>query len=544
MTRIALDLSAEVQTASGARYRWDANQAPGSRLRNLSFSTKIGEGFSSASGQLARRIDLDYPDLNLVDTVALIGADGSVAFEGRSSAMPHELTDTHSIGITLTGWMAHTKERRFTEIYVDRDMGAWGDMGAQRRANLLVGNLTPIPPQTRTDAAATVVETAIADTWVAPYVPISESWYDAGPGVSIGRLTYSWARAGATGSIAPWFWQTVLSTDDKATTTTASGNLVAAGPVANASLTGGSGNRYAYAQMFFNSTPGGAAGAQYGIAWSKLAVYGTHGLTLTTGEPAEPPGVFASDVIENLAGRFCPQLDTSGVQQTSYVIQHLAFKDPTFPFDAFLEVNKYHLWQLAVWENRRLVFAPYDLTDYDWEIRTDDPGTTFSPQGPSVDDLCSGIAVTYQDALTGTQNRLTPDAFPADLATTDPENPWRKHGVDHWEEITLSTPTIQAQALQLGRAALAEKNTPKTPGTITVQGYIRDRQGHQQPVWKVRAGDTISVTNFPNDSPRLIVETDYNDESKEISLSIDRPFAMLDAYLDRVGVALSARGLG
>jgi hypothetical protein len=62
---LPLDLFVEVTTPDGTRYKWNANEAPGSRPINLSFRSKIGEGFSDASLQLPRRIDLDYPDLNL-----------------------------------------------------------------------------------------------------------------------------------------------------------------------------------------------------------------------------------------------------------------------------------------------------------------------------------------------------------------------------------------------------------------------------------------------------------------------------------------------
>jgi hypothetical protein len=235
-------------------------------------------------------------------------------------------------------------------------------------------------------------------------------------------------------------------------------------------------------------------------------------------------------------------LDTSGVQTNNYVVQHCAYRDPIFPYDAFLDLNKYALWHLGVWDNRQLVYRPYDLTDYDWEIRTDDPGTTFSPQGPSTDSLVNGICVTYTDPLTGVTDRLTPDTSSL-LADASATNPWNTHGIDAWDEITLSTPVLAAQALVLGQAALADRNRAKTPGTITTTGYIRDRAGNQQPVWKVRAGDTIAITNFPNDSPRLIVETSYNDEQKQLSLSIDAPFALLDAYLDRLTNAVGAAGL-
>jgi hypothetical protein len=253
--------------------------------------------------------------------------------------------------------------------------------------------------------------------------------------------------------------------------------------------------------------------------------------------------LYLTDILRDVAHRFCPQLDISGVQDNPYVVQHCAFRDPTSPFDAFLELNKYALWHLGVWDNRQLVFRPYDLTDYDWEIRTDDPGTTFDFQGESTDGLFNGIAVTYTDPLTGVQNRITPETD-STLADTSSTNPWNTHGIDKWDEITLSTPTLAAQAALLGQAALADRNRPKTPGTITVRGYIRDRAGNPQPVWKVRAGDTIAITNFPNDTPRLIVETDYDDEQKQVSMSIDRPFALLDAYLDRLANAVSAAGLG
>ena len=284
-----------------------------------------------------------------------------------------------------------------------------------------------------------------------------------------------------------------------------------------------------------------AAGAS--VQFSKLAAYGNHGLSIVTGDPLEPGGVRLSDVITDIASRWCPRLDTSGIQAHDYVVQHCAYRERTYPFDAFLDLNKYALWHLGVWENKRLDFRPYDLTDYQWEIRTDDPGTTFSPQGLSTDSLCNGISVTYTDPLTGVANVLTPDGY-SELRDASDSNPWNRHGVDHWDEITISSPVLLAQALELGRAALADRNTPKTPGTISVRGYIRDRAGNPQPVWKVRAGDTIAITNFPNDSPRLIVETDYNDETKEQRLAIDRPFALLEAYLDRQANALQAAGLG
>jgi hypothetical protein len=546
MPRVPLDLYAEVETAGGARYRWDANQAPGSRLQNFSFRTKIGEGFSDASGQLARRIDFDYPDLNLVDTVTVVGADGSVAYEGRLAATPLSLDEKHSVGVTLAGWMSHAKDKKFREIYVDRDLGGWGGMSVGRRAAVITSNAMPITDGSRKDDSSNneaSIVTSFTGPWIAPYTPIAEAWYDAGPTARIGKIVYSWKRetpALVDNTNTGWAWQVLTATDDVGTSFTTTGSLRAAGPVANAVYFPSAYNRYAFLQFNYGTTPGGGS-VEYSIAWSKLAIYGTHGLDNPTGQPGEPGGVYASDVMRHIAGQHCPHLDTSGVQDTSYVIQHLAFKDRTYPFDAWLEINKFHQWHLGVWDNKTLHFRPYDLTDYTWEVRTDDPGTTFEAQGQSTEDFYNGIVVTYTNLVTGIEGELTPLTNP-ELKDTDPANPWNMHGVDHWDEIQLSTPALAADAAQLGRMALAERNRPKAPGTITVRGYIRDRQGNEQPVWKVRAGDTISATNF-FDGIHLITETDYSDADKSLRVAVDTPFQLLEAYLDRVGNALQARGL-
>jgi len=531
MTRLPLDLYAEVETASGARFKWDANQAPGSRLRNFSFRTKIGEGFSDANGQLARRIDQDYPDLNLVNTVTFVGADGTVAYEGRLSAMPRDLSDTHSIGVTLTGWMAHAKDKKFQEIYVDRDRSHWAEPPLARKVNLLGGSISMGD-----------FGWGLSDGWVCALPnqalgaqTISELWYTMPPGLTAAFIGY---QGGTSGTLASWVERFVAYDSDDGSGATENYSWTLDGAVRYVTMTAA--RRYILAQVYSNGsaiTP--AAGASRRL--DQLAVHGNHNVALRIA-PDGFNGYFASDVLRDIVTRFCPQLDPSGIQDTTYPIAHLAFFERTFPYDAFLEVNKYHLWHIGVWEGKRFDFRPYDLTDYDWEIRTDDPGTTFSPQGPSTEDLFNGIAVIYTDILTGRVTTVTPDND-ASLADASSTNPWNMHGVDHWDEITLSTPSTADAAVQLGIAALSERNRPKTPGTITVKGYIRDRAGNYQPCWKVRAGDTVAVTNFPNDTPRLIVETDYNDEDKTVRIAVDRPFQLLEAYLDRVGNALGARGL-
>src|SRR5205085_12381646 len=127
-------------------------------------------------------------------------------------------------------------------------------------------------------------------------------------------------------------------------------------------------------------------------------------------------------VLRYLVSKYCPRLDPSGIIDSNYVVQHLAYKDFTFPYDAALDLNKYHLWNFGVWEGRRVVFEPYDLTDYQWEIRTSDPGVEFSAQGPSTQDTFNAILVTYRDVQTGRTERISSDTHP-ELADPDPSNP-------------------------------------------------------------------------------------------------------------------------
>lgn len=545
--RPSLELTVAVTDSAGTSYRWDPNDAPGNRPLGLSFRTKLGEGFSDAGLTLSRRVDQDFPDVALLNDVTVVGAGGDVAYEGRVSAMPRELGDSHSVGVTTAGYMAHTSDRKMQEIYVDRDVGAWTPASRGRKINRLTGNVNLFDPESTTDIVDQTagVAVAIPGPWASPFLPQSESWYDAGPNLLIGKIGYSWKREGTTitTSDVNWFWGMTVSDDDKGTTTQGTANLRAAGPSLLQTFTPTAWYRYAFIQFWYAVTGAGTSGGRYAVDFYKLAVYGTHGLTTYTGEAGEPEGVLASDVVKDVVRRWCPLLSTDGVVDTNYVIQHLAFKEPTDPYDVLLEVNKYHLWHLGVWEDRTLHFRPYDFSDYQWEVRTDDPGTTFNFEGPSIGTIFNGIIVTYEDLLTGTKNVLLPSDF-SQLRDESIDNPWNQAGYPSWTTVDLSFPTLQSQALEIGRMVLADRIRPKRPSSITVQGHLKDRQGNWQQAWKVRAGDLVVITNYPGDEPRLVHETSYDNESKTLTMSLDAPASTIDALFDRITGALTAKGLG
>ena len=94
----------------------------------------------------------------------------------------------------------------------------------------------------------------------------------------------------------------------------------------------------------------------------------------------------------------------------------------------------------------------------------------------------------------------------------NPDNPANREGIDRWPVVLeLSNPATASGALALGRVALAEFNRPKSPGTVNVAGgYIMDGQNNFSPLTRSRAGQTLSIADLPNESPRLITATSWS----------------------------------
>lgn len=546
MSRPPLGLSVNVTDASGAVTRWSSND-PNSenRPRNLTFSSQRMQGFATASLELSRRIDRDFVDLHLFDDLQIVGDDGSTAWEGRVAANPRSSDQQQTMTVQCAGWMANAKDRKFSRVYVDRDLNSWGEASRARRVALLAASTKPFDPLKQTDGSGTpTVTTLISDSFTSVSGGARcEAWYDCGPGQTIASIYYEWAKTGAAFGTLPssWYWQ-VYGCQDDATTNEATVNLVAAGP-STGTFTFPTPRRYGMLFFAFGAA-GGAAGYVFQIDWSKLAVYGNHGLPLA-GE-TNPKGILASDAIKHIIGTYCPKLNAAGVQPTTYPIPHLVISSLD-PYDAFLDINKYHLWDLSVWENRTAYYEPMDLTDYDWDIRLDDPGTSTTLQGDSTEDLANGIAISFQNVNTGAPERLTPDGYP-ELRDASISNPANTHGLTVWTEYQISVPTTVEAALQIGRAALAEYNQPKASGSISAGPYVRDRQGHWQPAWKVRSGDRVAITSSTSlsDRPRLIQEASYTHGANgtgSVTMAIDSTFKTLEAVIDRMQTALAAAGL-
>lgn len=542
MSRPPLDLHAELAAPDGTRHRWASERTdPGERPQNINFASKRFEGWERGSCQLLRPIDRDWPDLGLFDGIVLVGYDGSVAYEGMLSQIPR--STPNAIGVEATGWMAHARHRKFREIYVDRDLSRWRGPAAARRLDMITNGFAnhdfSVTPDVNTGAPA--LRTAVRGPWTATSLPDSSAWYDSG-GIPIGKLGYAWARSTTIDpATASWEWAAALSDSDaNLASVDSSGNLRAAGPGTGATLTATTDTRVFAAVFLRFNAAGGEDGKDYEVQWTALPVFGNHGLTTIMGPALD--GFAASDIIKDIAARFCPRLNTRGVQDTSWPVPQAAWLDRTDPYDAWLELNKYHLRELEVWEDRTLHYRPGDLTDHDWEVRTTDPGVSVQVQGDSTDHLANYAVVQFQNVLTGGQDEVSPDTHP-ELRDDSTDNPANRHGLEVEFGVTLSSPIDPDSAAQIGRALLAENNQPRGVGTITFKGHLRDRAGHWQQGWKVRAGQAVAVTNWPNNRPRLIGEVVWDHQTKTGTIAVDSTLRRVDAFLDRNATALRAAGL-
>jgi hypothetical protein len=320
-------------------------------------------GFKDLSCSLLRRLGGEE---SLFDRVRVYGPGGRTAWDGRLVQFPREDLQVNPGAV---GWSSHLRDDpSFREIYVDRDLGHWGQASVQRQINLM-GSFNPsFTPSVEPDAATgqPSLRTAVSDAWTT-YLPLCEAQYVSG-NVPLGSLYYAWKMGGATISAADanWFWAANIMTTDVVGSIDASGSLRAAGPGTGTVTATTSDKMVAMVNLYYNAAPAGAAGTLYPIYWTCLAVYGTHGLTKQgTASATEAQGFYGHDLVRDIVTRTAPLLTvttgTGGVEpNTSFVVPQAAFLDPTTGEQALMLINGYFLWEWGVYEDKQFFWRAPD----------------------------------------------------------------------------------------------------------------------------------------------------------------------------------------
>jgi hypothetical protein len=537
-------LSVAISTADGEVYRWGPDEWDAKNIpQGIGFGTSMPGGFKSATITLPRRIDLEYPDLNLLDTVQILGPGNEVAWEGRVQQLPRSHGDTFSIQVGAVGWSAHLMDdSSFREIYIDRDITKWGEGSTKRKTEVLAfyqtrsaGISVGFQDQDVVWGPSIVIQISFKEGH-----PLGEQWYYGG-GVDIGHLRYDFNNVAGglegTHNIARLY---TLDYGAAADNHADHGNASATNQTLDAA---GAGRKYALLQTFYEGPYTGE-----GIdkkAWTRPIIIGRHGLTERGVFPNI--GFYASDVIANAVSRAAPLLKfttgTNGsIRPTTFAIPHLVFSDPTTAMAVIMAANGYHLWDWGVWEDKEFFFNEPDPSSLTWEARLSE-GARLDLEGTQVDDVYNGVFVNYTDPGGKTHTVGPPgsgaDVTDASLVDTSETNPVNAHGIPKkWALLNISQTTTSAAAIQLGRIYLGEKSLPQRRGVLTLTGTATHPTAGKRPAWAVRAGHWVRISDHPTDVPRKIIETNYDAAAQTITCTLDNTSQKVDAILERLGVSL------
>lgn len=547
--RPPLRLSVDVKAPSGVRGRWGADDPnPANQPQALTFGTAMPGGFNDMSCTLQRDPKLTYPDIEELADVTVRGlGGGQIAWQGRLEQLPDTGGAQAQLSPQCVGYQSELDDDSSAAmIYVDQSLTAWQGPPLARQISLAGGSYQLASNSVAADPANNqpVIVMEIDDSWVSPYQPLAEIWYDAGVAGPIAQIYYDIDFN--NGGDPKWLEALFLSADDAGISTVSSGNLASGGAVAGYFAPGAL-TRWALVEHGYSSTPAGADGAAYKAYW-RLAVYGHHGLPLYG---SDPKGVLASDVVAHALRTWAPKLAfTTGpggtIQASVFIIPQLAFPTPGTSSTIVKQAVQYELLDFAVWEGPTFYLNARgaSTTSRNWRARVGD--CQLQDTGPNVSRVWNGVVVQFSnvDGTTGTvgppgSTALTTDAS---LLDSDPQNPANQAGLRRWTLLQMGT-TTPTGAIQVGARFLQEQKLLDTSGQASLVGHVQDDHGVWWPAWMARAGDTLTVVDAKDTSARRIVNTSYDDTSKTNSLQLDQPPDSLDALLDRLSAVIQPLGL-
>lgn len=514
-------------------------------MSGLKFGDAMPGGFDACDLVLPRKPNIDYSDLERLSTLTVHGAGGGVAGQYRLERAPRVSGNEMSVAPNCVGWQAHLEDdKSVQEVYVDRDPSHWTQTTLARR--IVLAGLSIVLDKDYTAS----VDRGVMFSGVSGQAISSNSRaelnYSAPPGCAVSKIMYLGAERNLTSITAA-----TLYSDDNAT----GSSQTSTGLTLDSTLrtaTPATAERYLWLAAIASGTHTPAAAAPFSREFPGLGVYGNSGVTTRTISATEPDGVYASDVIANAVSRWAPRLSyTTGangtIQSTAFAVPQLAWPDPTTVATIIQEANRFHLNDWAVWEGPTFHYHERGARGREWRARV--VPTRLEEAGPQVDRLWNGVIVQYRD-VDGTTKTVGPtgastDSTSASLIDTSPENPANQLGIRRWTILDMGIVSTPEAATEVGKRFLEESMQLDRSGKATIVGYCEDSKGKgiPRPYHQMQSGDTISFVDASDPSPRRIVKTTKDYDSRTCEIDLDAPPEGLDALLERLGVVLIPLGL-
>jgi hypothetical protein len=163
-----------------------------------------------------------------------------------------------------------------------------------------------------------------------------------------------------------------------------------------------------------------------------------------------------------------------------------------------LDVNKYELRPWYVWENKHVLLPRPDEPPVIWEARLAD-GAKVGADGEDVVQLASSAYVYFTDEY-GRPRVYAPTGGTGDYTSDDllGDGTRRVHAARHQRpDHVHDEQPVHRQPTRCRSAGYGSpSSTPRsTPVQITLAGFVRHPTEGLVPSWRVRAGDSIIVTD-------------------------------------------------
>lgn len=509
----------------------------------LRYSNVNPGGDERCTFELKRSWFAGAPEISIGNVVRV--ADGvNVLWQGRAEENDRQVANAEMIGVTAFGSGVALKDSAYPEIYVDRDLSAWGELTRTFRLAAMAAGRSFGANEVAPDAAGLpgidlMIQGVIQKS-------VAGAVYDAGSVAKIAAIYYDFV-AGANVNVADanWAWDVTVAPNDDITGGLGTGNLRAAS--GSGYFTPATPNRYALIELFYGAAAAGASGTTYDVMFRKPAVYGNHALTR---RGADPGGFYTSDLVGDVIGRQSA-VRKRRIDGLQTIVGQLVDARGKTHEDWVREISRYESVDWGTW-GPESAFDTYTGGYFDWKARDLATQHWYALRSQcqnialnvELSTLYNAVDVYYTDE-TGrqqvvTRTRNVPALTAAGITTKKPPG-----GIDGG---TLTT----AMAQTLGDVfLLLNSGDPPARGSFTIRGCATHYQRGKRSVQYMRAdGSNIRVPDvLPSSSalalttapdrrttfPIKRIEVDASGPTPEATVSVDQTddrFAVLQARMN------------